>query len=98
MILTFSFLIFSDTIPEASVTERNTLASMVVYAGEPYTPHEYHHFDRIFSIKGENGLSFFSPFLFGPMVQYAFKSSSVTKRNNMDCIELLWCASIYMQR
>ena len=56
MILTFSFLIFSDTIPEASVTERNTLASMVVYAGEPYTPHEYHHFDRIFSIKWENGL------------------------------------------
>ena len=35
---------------------------MVVYAGEPYTPHEYHHFDRIFSIKWENGLSFFPPF------------------------------------
>lgn len=88
----------SDTIPEASVTERNTLASMVVYAGEPYTPPRIPPFWQNFFNKVGKWTFFFFSILFGPMVQYAFKSSSVTKRNNMNCMELLWCASIYMQR
>ena len=29
------------------------------------------------------------------MVSYASKSSSVTKRNNVDCMESLWFAPIY---
>ena len=68
---------------------------MVVYAGEPYTPPRIPPFWQNFFNKVGKWTFFFFSILFGPMVQYAFKSSSVTKRNNMNCMELLWCASIY---
>ena len=53
MIFTFRRLIFSDSKPKASVTERNTLVYMVSHEVEPYTPHEYHPFDRIFEERGK---------------------------------------------
>ena len=92
------YKIFRPTNFWVSVTKRNFSVYMGYFHNVSYTPQQYYPSDRIFWRKGKNGFSSFSCFLFGQMVPYAFKSSSVTKRNNMDCIELLWCASIYMQR
>ena len=79
-----------------SVTKRNFSVYMGYFHNVSYTPQQYYPSDRIFWRKGKNGFSSFSCFLFGQMVPYAFKSSSVTKTNNMVCMELLWCAPIYV--
>ena len=59
MISTFLWKIFSDTKPDPSVTERNTLVYMVGHEVVPYTPHEHHPFDRIFSGGGKMGFLYF---------------------------------------
>ena len=88
--------IFRPTNFWVSVTKRNFSVYMGYFHNVSYTPHQYYPSDRIFWRKGKNGFSSFSCFLFGQMVPYAFKSSSVTKRNNVACMELLWCAPIYV--
>ena len=88
--------IFRPTNFWVSVTKRNFSVYMGYFHNVSYTPQQYYPSDRIFWRKGKNGFSSFSCFLFGQMVPYAFKSSSVTKTNNMVCMELLWCAPIYV--
>ena len=93
MIFTKSFgpLIFVCRLPKET-----SLSIWGTFTMFPIPPSSTTLVTEFFEERGKMDFPHFLVFLFGQMVPYAFKSSSVTKTNNMVCMELLWCVPIYV--